>query len=984
MILDIKDVSWPGWKTVRLLGRGSYGAVYEIQRDVFGDLETAALKVISIPQTDGEIEELYSEGLSEKTIALSFQTHLKSIVNEYSMMRKMNGCVNVVHCDDVRYEQQADGIGWNIYIKMELLTPLIKFSAAETTEAMTHKIAVDMCHALEACASHGIIHRDIKPQNMFISENGDCKLGDFGIAKTVERTMGGTKIGTFKYMAPEVYNNQPYGTGADIYSLGLVLYWLLNERRMPFVPLPPAQLLAGMDGDAANRRLSGAPIPPPKNGSAEFKRIVLKACAYNPKERYTSAHEMRKDLEKINPVPIIAPIPDSVSSVPAEDAGVQTGASGTAYSNESIAAGAVSATATDHTYKHVSQASTEASMSGDSVIPEYDTDNDYTDPSSQDEDSKKKISPLIWLLILFSVLCILGLGFFAVRAIQSGNFSFNISSFSGKKSNESSANSTPTPGASSDAGGEKTPTPSAPTVQISFHADGGTSKPPMEVEIDKPYGQLPSPTRENYSFAGWYTQPEGGEQITESSVITSEEDLTLYARWEPKTFTIFFHAGGGTVSTASKTATFGEKYGALPTPTRDYYSFVGWFTAASGGEKVSEDTVAEASSDITLYAQWSQDSFTVSFNANGGSVTAESMEAFRGVPFGTLPTPTRENYDFTGWFTRTEDGDPIDSSTVLETKEDITVYAHWEPKTFTVSFNANGGNVNSSGKTVTYGDKYGSLPTPSRDYYHFEGWFTASSGGSRVTSDTVADQTANTTIYAHWTQKDAIWAKASDVPGNAQIVNRKWSYTKTTTTESTNTSMSGYSQVSSYWQETGSGSTNYASFPSTFDTSHSLYKNFSKSAYSGFENATSKRVVSNSWAGYIYWHWMYNVPYSNTTVRFISDRTGNFDKYGKTNSSSYYFGWFYAFTSSVNCKYLDNNYCCNRNQPSYYCHDILPSDKSKVGTPRFFRFDYYKSSYTDYVKVFVYQKTENLESYSKVTAGGDISNVQEWVQYRPK
>ena len=110
---------WPGWETVRLIGRGSFGAVYEIQRKLFEDdeeVEKAALKVISIPQNDSDIEEMYNDGYDEESVTSSFRSHLKSIVAEYSLMRKMNGSANIVNCDDVRYEQHADGIGWDIYM----------------------------------------------------------------------------------------------------------------------------------------------------------------------------------------------------------------------------------------------------------------------------------------------------------------------------------------------------------------------------------------------------------------------------------------------------------------------------------------------------------------------------------------------------------------------------------------------------------------------------------------------------------------------------------------------------------------------------------------------------------------------------------------------------------------------------------------------------------------------------------------------------
>ena len=299
MSRDKESVSWPGWETVRLIGRGSFGAVYEIQRDVLGDIEKAALKVISIPQNASDIDEMYSNGYDEESVTNTFKYHLKSIVAEYSMMRKLSDCPNIVTCDDVRYIQHDDGIGWDIYIKMELLTPLIKSLQSPVTEETAVKLAKDICSALVACKQENIVHRDIKPQNIFISPSGRYKLGDFGIAKTVEKTMGGTKIGTYTYMAPEVYNNKPYGSAADIYSLGLVLYWMLNERRMPFLPLPPTKLSVGMDEAARMRRLSGEQIPEPKNGGKQLKAIVMKACAYNVEDRYASAADMLRDLNRI-------------------------------------------------------------------------------------------------------------------------------------------------------------------------------------------------------------------------------------------------------------------------------------------------------------------------------------------------------------------------------------------------------------------------------------------------------------------------------------------------------------------------------------------------------------------------------------------------------------------------------------------------------------------------------------------------------------
>ena len=320
--MDTMKTMWPGWDTVRLIGRGGFGAVYEIQRKIFDETEKAALKVITIPQNDGDIEEMRSDGYDDETITATLHGHLKSIVGEYSTMRKMNGSSNIVNCDDVRYELHADGIGWDVYIKMELLTPLAKCLSVSIPEETVVKLAKDICAALDLCRKYDVVHRDIKPQNIFLSDNGDFKLGDFGIAKTVEKTMGGTKIGTYKYMAPEVYNNQPYGATADIYSLGLVLYWMLNERRLPF--MPQGKPTVGADEEARHRRLSGEEIPAPKNGSEQLKQIVLKACAFDSKDRFPSAAQMLDALRNLGNDSNVTPVAESPENVelPEEEATV--------------------------------------------------------------------------------------------------------------------------------------------------------------------------------------------------------------------------------------------------------------------------------------------------------------------------------------------------------------------------------------------------------------------------------------------------------------------------------------------------------------------------------------------------------------------------------------------------------------------------------------------------------------------------------------
>ena len=291
-------VMWPGWETVRLIGRGSFGTVYEIQREVFGDVEKCALKHIPIPQNESEIREMRGEGLDELSITQSFADQAKDIVAEYKMMARLNNCPNVVSCHDVEYIQKDGGLGWDIYIRMELLTPLMEklSEKGNLTERETLRLGVDIANALRACRALSIVHRDIKPQNIFFAKDGCYKLGDFGIARVAEKTGSATaRIGTYTYMAPEVYNGEHYGAGADIYSLGMVLYWLLNDRRGPFVQVNSTR----EKEEAQRRRMMGETLPAPAHGSPELKRIVLKACAYDPKERYQSADELLSELERL-------------------------------------------------------------------------------------------------------------------------------------------------------------------------------------------------------------------------------------------------------------------------------------------------------------------------------------------------------------------------------------------------------------------------------------------------------------------------------------------------------------------------------------------------------------------------------------------------------------------------------------------------------------------------------------------------------------
>lgn len=295
------DVVFGSWMLERKIGEGSFGQVYEASRKEFGETYKAAVKIITIPQSESEIKSACAEGMDDLSITTYFRSFVEEIVQEFALMAKLKGNSNIVSYEDHTVIEHSSGIGWDILIRMELLTPLVDYIQQHPLTRMdVIKLGVDLTKALELCQKYNIVHRDIKPENIFVSEAGDYKLGDFGIARTVEKTTGGlSKKGTYTYMAPEVYKDEPYGSSVDIYSLGLVMYRLLNENRAPFLPAYPAPITHSARESALARRISGAALPAPKSADGRLAEIVLKACAYQPKDRYSSPMQMRAELEAI-------------------------------------------------------------------------------------------------------------------------------------------------------------------------------------------------------------------------------------------------------------------------------------------------------------------------------------------------------------------------------------------------------------------------------------------------------------------------------------------------------------------------------------------------------------------------------------------------------------------------------------------------------------------------------------------------------------
>lgn len=288
---------WKGWKIVEKAGEGSSGAVYKAQRKFQGKTFISAIKVIEVTPKEhkfGAVDPDGSKGTWEY-----YRDIMNSFTTEIELMDKLKGITNIVSIEDYYVEERRDG--WSIYIRMEYLENLQQYASRKNlTEEDAVQVGIDICTALEACEKVHILHRDIKQDNIFVSALGYYKLGDFGIARKFERMSDlYSSKGTPSYMAPEIFHGEKYGSAADLYSLGIVLYRLMHRGRDPFVDADKQMIYYRDRNEAFQKRMSGEPLPPPVDASPEFAKIILRACRYRPQERYHNVSEMKESLQKL-------------------------------------------------------------------------------------------------------------------------------------------------------------------------------------------------------------------------------------------------------------------------------------------------------------------------------------------------------------------------------------------------------------------------------------------------------------------------------------------------------------------------------------------------------------------------------------------------------------------------------------------------------------------------------------------------------------
>ena len=288
------------WKEVELIGEGSYGKVYKAKKEEFGIATYSAIKQIEIPQTKLEIQTLKTEGMTQDGITRYYEKSVQKWIDEIKFMSIFKDSENIVDIEDYEILKKKKEIGWIINIRMELLQNLDLYILEHNlTDREILKMAIDVATALEDCEENNVIHRDIKPDNIFVNSKGIYKVGDFGIAKHIDNTVSNmSKKGTENYMAPELYKNEKGNKTVDIYSLGVMLYRYFNYNRLPFLPNYPEEITMEDREEALYKRISGEKMPVPQNASREIAEIILKSCSYYPKDRYANATELKEALRE--------------------------------------------------------------------------------------------------------------------------------------------------------------------------------------------------------------------------------------------------------------------------------------------------------------------------------------------------------------------------------------------------------------------------------------------------------------------------------------------------------------------------------------------------------------------------------------------------------------------------------------------------------------------------------------------------------------
>jgi len=308
-----------------------------------------------------------------------------------------------------------------------------------------------------------------------------------------------------------------------------------------------------------------------------------------------------------------------------------------------------------------------------------------------------------------------------------------------------------------------------PTITASFVSNGGVGAVSSLSGLVGTSVSLPSSsgfTFFGYTFTGWNTAADGsGSSYASGTAFVLNTNQILYAQWSPNQYVVTFSPNGGSVNVASSTYVYGSAAISLPASSNTNFTFIGWYTAPSGGTLIGTSGASYTpAQSLTLYAQWSPNQYVVTFSSNGGSVNVASLTYAYGGTTLTLPTPTNANAVFNGWYTAPSGGTLIGAAGASYTPgQTLTLYAQWSPNQYVVTFSPNGGTVDVTSLTYTYGAPTLTLPTPTNANAAFNGWYSALTGGTLIGAAGASYTPGQTlTLYAQWSPNQYVVTYAPD------------------------------------------------------------------------------------------------------------------------------------------------------------------------------------------------------------------------------
>lgn len=292
-----------GYHVDEKIGSGGFGTVYKVSKTNAAGTYVRALKHITLPTKKQYASVLNSMGGDYAKADDYFAGALNDIVNEIKILSMLSesGVTNIVRYYENDIIETPSPKTYDIYILMEYLTPFTDYvDSRDFAVKDAIKLGKDILKALVSCHDQNIIHRDIKDDNIFVSSDGTYKLGDFGVSKALkDKSRAESVKGTPNFIAPEVYlGKEKYDNTVDIYSLGIVLYKILNKMRNPFLPMFPAPYNTTDEDAAFEARMKGMTPELPISAQNELGQTILKAIMPRD-QRYDSAREFLSDLEDV-------------------------------------------------------------------------------------------------------------------------------------------------------------------------------------------------------------------------------------------------------------------------------------------------------------------------------------------------------------------------------------------------------------------------------------------------------------------------------------------------------------------------------------------------------------------------------------------------------------------------------------------------------------------------------------------------------------